>query len=153
MSDVIPAYKHIPSMKRHALEKVAEFVTAARKMPQVPFVTEHVIHGGMYARTVRVPAHTMLAGVLIKVPTILIVDGDIVMYTGEEVIRHTGYNVFPASASRQAAFLMLSEVRMTMMLATSLSSVRDIEKSFTDDYEMLPSLENASAHRIVITGE
>ena len=56
-----------------AIERVTEAFLAT---PQLELVTEHVLHGGMYARTIRMPAGYALAGALIKIPTILIINGD-----------------------------------------------------------------------------
>jgi hypothetical protein len=72
--------------------------------PQVELPTEHFLHAGMYARTVRMPAGTVLGGALIKVRTMVIVNGHAKIFVADGVAEIEGFNVYPASANRMQMF-------------------------------------------------
>ena len=63
--------------------------------PQIELTTEHIIHGGMYARTIRLAPSTKMMGSLIMQATILIVHGDCSVLIGDSRIELTGFNVIP----------------------------------------------------------
>lgn len=131
------------------VERVADLV---RRVEQVGVVTEHVIHGGMYSRTVRLGAGIVATGTLMKVPTLLIVHGDLDMLAGNERIEIRGYGVLAGSVGRKALFVTLSEVQMTMVSATKAQTVEEAERELTDEHEQLMSLRSES-DTILITGE
>src|SRR5471032_2473707 len=87
----IPA--QIPAMTARAIDKVRRLEGLASALPQVPIRTDHVLHAGMYARTVFVPAGVMITGVEIKIPTLLIIDGEATVYVDGEPMRLSGHNV------------------------------------------------------------
>lgn len=66
----------LPPMSADSVAVVREFEDAALQLPQVKINTEHALHAGMYARTIMIPAGIVITGVQIKIPTILIVNGD-----------------------------------------------------------------------------
>lgn len=113
-----------------------EAMNAAR--PQVPVRIEHDFHAGVYARTAYIPKDTLITGVLIKIPTLLIIEGDAMIYVGEEEPLHaTGYNVMRAAAARKQAFVALSDVKLTMIFATQAQTVAEAEAEFTDELDLL----------------
>lgn len=61
-------------------------------LPQVEMPVHHVLHGGMYARTIEVPAGTLVIGVHVIVPTIVIIDGR-GMTAGGDSVELDGYYV------------------------------------------------------------
>lgn len=152
-TEVAVERKAIPAMSERAIGNVRQLETAARALQQVSIVTEHVIHGGMYARTVMVPAGTMITGALVKIPTMLIVHGDCVVYIGSGPMELTGYNVLPASAGRKQAFVARTDTWLTMIFPTSAAGVEVAEHQFTDEVELLSSHRDAEINRIIITGE
>jgi hypothetical protein len=105
--------------------------------PQAEVETTHVLHAGMYARTVRVPAGVRAVGTLIKIPTLLIVQGDMDMWSGEDWLEIRGYGVLPGEAGRKALFVTRSDVWMTMLFATQAQTVDEAERECTDEYEDL----------------
>lgn len=129
----------IPSMSKAAIDKVREMETLAFKMPQVQLDTTHVLHGGMYARTVRLPAGVMITGALIKVASTLIIQGDVLVYTGDETRLLEGYNVLPAEAMRKQAFVAKTEAHLTMIFPTNAQTIEDAENEFTDEAGLLMS--------------
>lgn len=129
----------IPPMSEGAIGKVRLMETIAAQAPQVDIDTHHIIHGGMYARTIKVPAGVMITGALIKIATILMIHGDVVMYVGDESRTLTGYNVLTASAFRKQAFLAISDVFMTMVFPTDAQDIASAEEEFTDETHLLIS--------------
>ncbi len=94
----------IPAMSQEAIDKVRRLESASMGLPQVALETRHVLHGGMYARTIHIPAGAVLTGALIKIATLLIVEGDVVVYLGEESKRLKGYNVLPPARDASRRF-------------------------------------------------
>src|SRR5216684_8484560 len=124
MTELIVAHTAIPAMGPAAVSKVRALEAIARKLPQVPLETHHILHGGLYARTIRIPAGVTITGALIKVATVLIVRGDVLIYVGdEEPLRLEGYNVLPASAGRKQAFATLADTHITMICSTEVRTV------------------------------
>lgn len=148
-----PALRSIPAMSEQALDVVREAGAIAITKPQIPIITDHVLHGGMYARTVMVPAGVMIIGVLVKVPTVLIVQGDVRVYIGDDVVELTGYNVLPASAGRKQAFLADTDTWLTMILPTPAKDIEQAERDFTDEFDDLASHRDVDLNYVRITEE
>ncbi len=130
----------LPAMTQDQINKVEvleHFSRALCEQEEIP--TEHLIHGGMYSRTIHMPAGTVLTGALLKVPTVLVVAGDCAVFIGEETIELRGYSVLPGSAGRKQAFLAHTDVSMTMLFPTQAKTVAQAEQEFTDEYELLLS--------------
>lgn len=129
----------IPTMTTQSIEAVRALETEALKLTQVQIPVNHVLHAGMYARTVMIPAGVMITGALIKVATALIVSGDATVYVGAKTIRLTGYNVMSSGAMRKQAFLAHADTHLTMIFPSSASTVEEAEDEFTDEAELLSS--------------
>lgn len=153
MHDLAPRQARIPAMSDEAIGNVRRLESLARELPQVRIVTRHVIHGGMYARTVCVPANVMITGALVKLPTLLIVDGDAVVHLDGESARLTGHCVLPASAGRKQAFVALADTHITMLFPTAARSVAQAEREFTDEVDLLASRLDPETNHVIITGE
>ena len=139
------AMNEIAPMSEIALVKVRILEEGALKLPQIPIVTSHVLHGGIYARTIMIPAGVLLTGALIKIATVLIVSGDVLVYIGGKTIELNGYNVSPAAANRKQAFVAKTDTHLTMLFPTDATSVEDAEKEFTDEVDMLITRKNKEA--------
>lgn len=146
-------YARVPAMSVDAVDKVRKLETLARTLPQLEFVTEHLIHGGMYIRSVSLPAGALITGALIKLATTLILQGEMVVYLDQETVHLYGWNVLPASAGRKQAFVAVTDIHMAMMFPTTATTVEECEKQFTDEATLLPPLSAVDRHKIVITGE
>ena len=121
-------------------------VAMLRQGEQATVPTQHVIHAGMYARTILMQQGVLLTGALIKRATLLIVTGTAAMFTGEGWARLEGYNVIPARAGRKTMFLAYTPVTITMVFPTAARTVEDAEREFTDEADALLSRhQNASA--------
>jgi len=130
-----------------------ELEVATSQLPQVDIETQHIIHGGMYSRTILVPANSVLVGALINVPTILVICGDVTVAVNNGVLRLNGYNVLPASAGRKQAFTAHTDTYLTMVFATDADSVSAAEEQFTDEADKLMSRADGAANIVNITGE
>jgi len=107
-------------------------------VPQVPIVTYHLLHAGMYHRTITIPKNVTLTGALIKRRTTLTLCGDAVIYTGGEADLHlAGYHVIAASAGRKQAFHAIEDTHLTMCFPSSARTVAEAEAEFTDEAELL----------------
>lgn len=153
MNELSIATMRISSMNEAAMEKVRKFTEMSLKLPQVDIGTLHVIHAGMYARTIMVPAGVAITGALIKIATILIISGDMIAYIGDEGVSLQGYNVLPASRNRKQAFLAQTDTFMTMIFPSDAKTIEGAEEQFTDETEMLFSRNDKSANKIIITEE
>lgn len=143
----------LPAMTQEAIDKarmIEEIVLSCND--PVEFPTEHLIHGGMYARTLHMKAGELMTGALIKVGTILIVSGDCAVFIGEETIELRGYSVLPGSAGRKQVFLAHTDLSMTMLFPTNAKTVEQAEKEFTDEYAMLMT-NRMDCVTTLITGE
>lgn len=84
-----------------------------------------------------VPAGCMITGALIKIPTILVISGDVIAYIGEETVELSGYNVIQAYAHRKQAFVAVTDTFLTMVFPTSATDIESAESEFTDETEKL----------------
>lgn len=143
----------IPSMREAAIACVRRFETFSAELPQVEIATHHVLHAGVYARTILIPAGVAIAGALVEVATVLIVSGDCTVSRGDSAERLIGYAVLPAAAHRKQAFFAHADTHLTMVFATSAKSVRAAEGEFTAEAHKLMSRQPGHANTIVVTGQ
>jgi hypothetical protein len=136
MNDVVKA-STFPAMSQDAVARVAAFEEHMLEQEQVLLETRHCFHAGLYSRSIVLPKGVALTGALIKIDTLVIVSGDVMVYTGENVTRLTGFHVVEASAGRKQAFVALEDTAITMTFASQAKSVDDAEREFTDEFEKL----------------
>jgi len=144
MPDLAPSRTHIAPMSAAAIDRVRRLESLASTLPQVAIDTDHVFHAGVYARTIKVPAGVMITGVLIKIPTLLIVQGDAVVHIEDGALELRGYNVVPAGAGRKQAFVALTDTHLTMIFATDALDVDAAEREFTDELDKLTTRREAA---------
>jgi hypothetical protein len=143
----------LPSMNEEAINKVRILESVSSQLPQIEIKTSHILHGGMYARTILIPAGTLLTGALIKIATMLIIQGDIVVYIGEDTLNLVGYHIVPAGANRKQAFYARLDTWLTMIFSTDAKTIEIAEDEFTNEANLLISRKDPSSNQIVITGE
>ncbi len=153
MRDLQVISKFLPAMGQDSIEKVRALESRLAELPQVPVGTFHLIHAGMYARTIMIPAGIMMTGALVKCATILIVNGDAIFYIGDEAIELSGHNVLPGYANRKQAVFAKGDTHATMIFPSSAKSVKESEEEFTDEVDLLFSRKDDSLNEIIITGE
>lgn len=139
MGDIVPlATGRIASMAASAIDKVRALEAEALKFPQVDIPIDHALHAGMYARTAHVPAGALITGVYIRVPTLLIVAGQALIYVGEDApLRVRGYTVLAAAGGRKQAFIAETDISITMVFPTKARTVAEAEAEFTDEPHLL----------------
>lgn len=153
MNSLVAIQSRIPPSSESALSKAFLLQEHLLKLPQEDITTHHVLHGGAYVRTIKIRKNIVLTGALIKVPTTLIVDGDVSVYLDDEAKRLTGFHVLAASAHRKQAFIAHEDTMLTMIFATDAKNIEQAEAQFTDEHESLLSRHPHSINEIIITGE
>lgn len=132
MSDAVQLLSQMPTP-----EKVAELERYALQMPQVDLHTSHLIHGGLCARTILIPAGTLLTGAQTNMDNICVVFGDIEVTTDDGVQRLTGFNVLPAKAGFKRAGIAHTDTWWTTLWPTELQDIDAIEDEMTNEAGML----------------
>lgn len=140
----------IPSMSAKAIAQVRDLETAASKLPQADPTIEHMFHAGMYSRTVKLERDMVITGALVKLATLLIVSGHVIVYIDGEAYDLEGYHVFAAQSNRKQAFVAKDPTWITMIFPTSARTVVDAEIEFTDETDKLSPFVK---HNITVTGE
>lgn len=141
-----PALVEPDSQTLQLLRQLDETMLA---LPQVEIQIDHLLHAGMYARTAHIAADQIVSGVVLSRATVLVLHGDVSVFTGTEAVRLTGYHVLPGSAGRKQLFRTHAETHMTMILPSDAQSVDEAEHEFTSE----PQLLMKTAGRTTITGE
>lgn len=108
--------------------------------PQVEARVDHLLHAGMYARTCFMPAGVFASGTVLRRATILVINGDVTIFTGTESARLTGFHVLPGLRGRKALFRTHAETQMTMVLPSTAQSVDEAERDMTDEPHLLAKL-------------
>ena len=135
-------------------ERVRRLDTELRALPQIPIATDHVLHAGMYARTIRIPAGVVLTGVCIRVATTLVIHGRASLATDGAPVEIDGHAVLPASAHRCAAIHAHADTVLTMIFPTSARTIEEAEDQFAGpEAERLISRQPGAVNSICITGE
>lgn len=153
MFELTPANNTIPPMTEHQIDKVNQLENVALKGPRVDIQTTHNLHGGIYTRTVLMPAGTFMTGALIKIPTTVILSGDATVILGAVSKRLVGYNVIAASAHRKQAFASHSDTYISMFFPTDAKTIKEAEEQFTDDHELLISRRAGVPNKTLLKGE
>ena len=135
------------------MERVRALEAKVRELPQVQIPTDHVIHAGLYARTICIPAGVILTGAEIACATLLVFDGHAAVTIGDTTQELAGRHVLPASAGRKQAFLALADTHLTMIFATEATDVATAEAQFTPEPEALMSRAEGAINTITITGD
>ena len=148
MSALAPVGNHIPAMTAEALAEVRAMEDFLLTLPQLRIDTQHLIHAGLYARTICVPAGSVVSGALVDVPTVLIVSGHCKIYTGQETLEVQGFQVLPGSPGRKQIVVAMSDTHFTMCFATPAKTVSEAESEFTSEAHRLMSRNGDCANHI-----
>lgn len=126
-------------------ERVAELEAALEHYPQEIIETTHLIHGGMCARTIRIPAGVLLTGALLNTQNICVMHGDITVTTSEGPKRLTGFHVIPADAGYKRAGIAHSDTWWTTIWPTQEKEIEAIEDEMTTEAQRLQTRKLALA--------
>lgn len=154
MNNLITTENRIPAMSAYSISKVRALEScSAALLPQVNIATSHVLHAGMYTRTIMIPAGVMLTGALIKIATILIVSGHAHVFLDDETAEINGYRVLAASQNRKQAFVAVTDTYLTMLFKSEADTHTQAENEFTDEPDILMSRKDGAINKILVTGE
>lgn len=112
-------------------------------VPQRSLNTSHVVHGGMCARTILIPAGTVLTGARTNKHNMCILSGDITVTTDQGPRRLTGFHVIPASAGLKRAGIAHADTYWTTVWPTDLADIEAIEDEMTDESTRLQTRQQA----------
>lgn len=139
MTDALALPTVLPASPPAALERVRQVEARLLQMPQADITTWHVLHAGVYSRTILIPRGVALTGALIKIPTTLTVAGHASVLVGDDEMEIKGYHVIPAAAGRKQAFIAHEDTWLTMAFQTTARTVEEAEEEFTDEHARLMS--------------
>ena len=144
----------ITAMSDDALAKVYRLEEAMRESgDHLNLVTTHLLHAGLYHRTLFIPSGVLVAGTLVQIDTTVIVYGNITVYVEGEPLLLTGYNVLPTYAGRKQAAYAHSDTYFTMSFATKAKTVEEAEEEFTSEFADLWSRRADALNVTMITGD
>lgn len=136
-----------------ALARVFRIQDEILSHPQIDIPTEHILHGGMYARTIRLKGGVIVTGAHFKVPSILIVKGKCAVSSGESAILLCNYHVLTGEAGRKQVCVTMEDTEITMIFRTDAKTVEEAENEFTDEAESLMSRKQDGNNIMLVTGE
>lgn len=142
----------IPATTDRSLEMVCQLEAEVLGQEQVQLATDHVLHAGVYARTVTIPAGVVVTGSLMKIATVLIIEGEVSVFMGDDTLIFRGYNVVPALAGRKTAVLAHTVTHVTMLFHTDAETVAAAEAEFTDETDKLKSRKEDGINTFLVTG-
>lgn len=137
------------------VEAVRALESRLLQLPQVDIGTSHLVHGGLSARTIFIPAGVALTGALTKRDNVCVVCGDITVTTDEGPQRLTGFHVLPAKAGAKRAGIAHADTWWTTLHRTDLTEIAAIEDEMTDESEQLQNRMLALGNQVpaMIEGE
>jgi hypothetical protein len=153
MNELTTPGTRIASMSEPSIDLARDLERELMALPQEGVATDHLIHAGIYARTIKIPANMVCTGALIKIATLLIISGHVTVNTDDGAIELIGYRLVPASANRKQAFITHSDTWLTMIFKTQAQVVEQAEDEFTDEPHLLLTRRGLGKQTIVITGE
>lgn len=127
----------LPAMSQESLDQAYALHRAMEQLPPVDIEISHTLHDGVYTRTAFVPAGCLVVGVLITIPTTVIVSGHAHVFVGEETHDVQGYRVIAAAAGRKQAALAIEDTYFSMLFKTDAATVEEAENEFTDEVDQL----------------
>jgi hypothetical protein len=148
----------LPATTPDALAKICEVEEFLLSRPQLDIETWHVLHAGIYSRTIFIPGPpepgkaNALTGALVKVPTTLTICGRCAVLIGDaQEVQVDGYHVLAAAANRKQAFIVFADTWLTMSFKTNARTIEEAEQEFTDDHARLMS--RRGVNHVTITGD
>ena len=104
---------------------------------QVLLATTHALAGPVYARTILIPAGTLLTGLVHRADHVNIAIGDITVLTDQGMRRLTGHHVIPTKAGAKRAGYAHADTYWTTVSYTTQTELGAIEDELVEDAERL----------------
>lgn len=149
MNDIAERTPELVAPDDRTLAAMRDLDARMAAQPQVEVRIDHLLHAGMYARTCFLPADVLASGTVLRRATVLVVNGDVTIFTGNDSARLTGFHVLPGLRGRKALFRTHAETQMTMVLPSDAQSVDEAELDITDEPHLLAKLPG----NVTITGQ
>jgi hypothetical protein len=118
-------------------DKIDQYEAIVGQMPQVDLKTTHAVSGGVYSRTIFIPAGVSLVGATHSKDHINIMFGDITVTTDTGMKRLTGYNVFATKAGMRRVGYAHADTYWTSVIHTTETEISKIEEDITPDSHKL----------------
>ena len=107
--------------------------------PQIDAQTTHALAGGVYARTIHVPAGCVFTGMVHKKDHLNIVHGDVTFINDDGETRLTGYHVIATPAGSKRAAFAHAATNWTTVLRTDFNELSEIESDAVESADQLQS--------------
>ncbi|KAA3649385.1 MAG: hypothetical protein DWQ11_18760 [Proteobacteria bacterium] len=107
------------------------------QLPQIDLQTSALVHGGMAARTIMIPAGTVLTGAQTNIDNLCVLFGDITVTTDAGPQRLTGFHVLPAAKGFKRAGVAHADTWWVTIHRTDLTDPEAIEREMTDEADRL----------------
>ena len=121
-------------------------------LPQIDLETQHIVHGGVSARWILIPAGGTLTGALTNLANVCVVVGDITVTTEAGPRRLTGFHVLPAEPGAKRAGHAHADTWWCTVHHTKLTDIAAIEDEMTAEAAMLqtrrPAINYAAFQKI-----
>lgn len=119
------------------LDDILKLESMILKGPQVDLLTEHALSGGVYARTIHIPAGTVLTGATHKKDHVNVLFGDISVSTDNGMMRLSGYHILPTRAGAKRIGYAHADTVWTTICETQLTDFEAIEDELVEESKML----------------
>lgn len=140
-------------METNIPERIEQLTQELLKAPQVDVKTSHALSGGIYARTMYVPAGTLLTGATHKKDHINVFIGDFSVSSIEGLFRYTGHHVIECKAGIRRAILAHVDGVWTTLVRTDLTEINDIEDESVVESGSLQTRQDLITHNQKFTLE
>lgn len=150
--NIIDTSKCIPMMNLKQIEQAKKAEEHIRTLDRIKCVTQHTLHAGIYSRTLFMPKGSVVAGVIIQVPTTLILSGKMAVYIGDDITHIDGYNVLPTIGDRKQVVYAIEDSYATLLFKTEAKTIEEAEQEMTNEYSRLMSRCSDSINLEIITG-
>ena len=130
-------------------QRIDDLEAHLKTLPQVDLNTTHTLSGGMYARTIYIPAGTTMTGATHKFDHLDVMQGDVSFTLGDGTInRLTGHHVLATKAGAKRAGYVHADTIWTTICATQLDDIAAIENELVVESADLQTrqLELAGTH-------
>ena len=150
--NIVDTAKCIPMMTLKHIEQAKQAEEHIRTLDRIMCVTQHTLHAGIYSRTLFMPKGSVVAGVIIQVPTTLILSGKMAVYIGDDITHIDGYNILPTIGDRKQVVYAIEDSYATLLFKTNAKTIEEAEQEMTSEYDRLMSRCSDSVNLVTITG-
>lgn len=136
-----------------SLDAVRKLEAHMRELPQVDVQTLMTVFGQVCARSIFIPAGTLLTGAETARDNVCVVLGDITVTTDEGPKRLSGFNVLTAKAGQKRAGIAHADTWWVTVHHTTHETPSDIEREMTPEPEALQkSSQRLAAKEVLCLG-